>query len=71
MQDRARDRDRLRAELEGVEHRLSAIDDDNLTRDQHSPAERQELEARLREISVELEPLNDWFNQLPPDQRPT
>ena len=71
MQDAARERDRLRAEREGIQHRLSALDDSNLTRDQHSPMERESLNARLQEIDGELERLNEWFDRLAPDQRPT
>jgi hypothetical protein len=71
MQDAARERDRLRAEREGIQHQLSALDDSNLTRGQHPPAERAALNARLQEIDGELDRLNDWFDQLPPDQRPT
>jgi hypothetical protein len=71
MQDTARERDRLRAEREGIQHRLSALDDSNLTRDPHAQTERESLHARLAEIDGELERLNEWFDQLPPDQRPT
>ncbi len=71
MQDEARERDRLRAEREGIQHRLAALDDPNATAGQDREAERESLAARLREIDGQLDPLTERFDRLPPDQRPT
>jgi hypothetical protein len=71
MQAEARLRNQLRAELEGIQHRLAALDDPNANRGRDSGAERLSLETRLKDIRRELDPLNEWFDRLPPDERPT
>jgi hypothetical protein len=71
MQDEARERDRLRAEREGIQHRLAALDDPSSIGAQETDGERQSLAARLAEIDTELDRLNEWFDRLQPDERPT
>ena len=72
MQDAeaGRERDRLLAEREGIQHHLEELNNPNVTRDHDIEPERQVLVARLKEIDSKLGPLDERFDQQSPDQRP-